>query len=84
MPIDSTPRKNSRHPIFNPIAKGEYPRSASPINKLESPHRKLTNEDELPTPCGFANGVGKGSPRKPQARCGMQLHKKSPAAKFAR
>ena len=36
--------------------------------QVERPHRKFMMEVEGPLPRGFANGVGKVSPRNPQAR----------------
>ncbi len=49
-----------------------------PAVMLKNPQATFTMGGESPMPRGFANGVGKGMPSKPQARCGMELQKKTP------
>src|SRR5208283_4263093 len=50
-----------------------------PATKLNAPQRKFTSGDDGPLPRGLAKGLGKYSPRRPAARCGMALHRKAPA-----
>ena len=42
-------------------------------NRLNVPDRKFVRAGELPTPRGFAKGVGNGTPINPQLKCGRQL-----------
>jgi hypothetical protein len=83
MPIASAPAKSNKELALEAEETGYDTRSTAPTTAFAEPHRKFTRAGELPTFGGFANGVGNGSPLRPQTRCGMQLQMKTPAKKLA-
>jgi hypothetical protein len=79
---DSQGAENERDETWLETHHDRIPRQQIDADQqVERPQRKFTMGSEGPMPRGLANGVGKGSPRNPETRWGMQLQRKAPAKK---